>query len=195
MLLPLLIILLPGLAVADAPEPSDDEPVSKKEIFLREKAARSPAPAHSKDFPAVAPINLRNVWTQEVLPVDPTRPPPPDVVNRFFRCHYTDQTTTVDGRLLPTILRVAGKARATLVEIVSAYRSPKYNLMLRKKGHEVARESEHPLGHAVDFRIPGLSTKKLMRFVRSLRLGGVGYYPESEFVHCDVGRIRFWRGH
>jgi uncharacterized protein YcbK (DUF882 family) len=67
--------------------------------------------------------------------------------------------------------------------------------MLRKKGHEVARDSEHPRGHAVDFRIPQVPTKVLLRWVRSLHLGGVGYYPESKFVHCDVGRVRFWRGH
>jgi uncharacterized protein YcbK (DUF882 family) len=67
--------------------------------------------------------------------------------------------------------------------------------MLRKKGHEVARDSEHPRGHAVDFRIPDVPTLTLLRFIKSLHLGGVGYYPESNFVHADVGRIRFWRGH
>ena len=79
--------------------------------------------------------------------------------------------------------------------MVSAYRAPKYNLLLRKKGHETARDSQHPLGHAIDFRLPGLPTKQLLRFVRSLRAGGVGFYPESAFVHCDVGRIRYWSGH
>jgi uncharacterized protein YcbK (DUF882 family) len=47
----------------------------------------------------------------------------------------------------------------------------------------------------VDFRLPGIATRKLLRFVRSLHLGGVGYYPESAFVHADVGPVRFWRGH
>jgi uncharacterized protein YcbK (DUF882 family) len=79
--------------------------------------------------------------------------------------------------------------------VVSGFRAPKYNLLLRKKGHEVARESQHPLGHAVDFRLPGLSTRHLLQFVRGLHLGGVGYYPRSAFVHADVGPVRYWRGH
>ena len=52
--------------------------------------------------------------------------------------------------------------------------------MLRKKGHEVARDSQHPRGTAVDFRVAGVPTKLLLRFVQSLHLGGVGYYPESQ---------------
>jgi uncharacterized protein YcbK (DUF882 family) len=66
--------------------------------------------------------------------------------------------------------------------------------MLRKKGHQVARSSQHVEGHAVDFRIRGVKTKVLRNFVTSLRLGGVGYYPNSQFVHCDTGKIRHWTG-
>ena len=66
--------------------------------------------------------------------------------------------------------------------------------MLRKKGRQVARDSEHPRGDAVDFRIPQVPTRTLLRFVRTLHMGGVGYYPESQFVHTDTGRVRYWRG-
>jgi uncharacterized protein YcbK (DUF882 family) len=66
--------------------------------------------------------------------------------------------------------------------------------MLRKKGHQVARSSQHVEGHAVDFRIRGVPTRTLLQFVRSLRLGGVGFYPHSQFVHSDTGRIRYWTG-
>ena len=78
--------------------------------------------------------------------------------------------------------------------MVSGYRSPKFNLMLRKKGHQVARESQHTLGTAVDFRVRGASTEALNQFVRSLHIGGVGYYPRNKFIHADTGRVRYWSG-
>ncbi len=177
---------------------SADEGASKKERFLAEKSARPPvhrAAAPKSGVPPVAPVSLVNVWTNEVLPVDPAHAPAEPVVDRFLRCHHTNQATTMDPRLLPVLLAAAARFKAAVVEVVSGYRAPKYQLMLRKKGHEVARDSQHPLGHAVDFRLPGLPTRTLLRFVRTLRTGGVGYYPESAFVHADTGPLRFWRGH
>ena len=174
----------------------DGEPASKKTEFLREKAERPDVRA--KKAPAAAAqlvLTLHNVWTNESVPVSPARALDPELFDELTRCHFTNQTTAMDERLLPVILRAATKFGARYVEIVSGFRAPKYQLMLRKKGHEVARDSEHPRGHAVDFRIPEVPTRTLLRFVRSLHLGGVGYYPESRFVHADVGRVRFWRGH
>jgi uncharacterized protein YcbK (DUF882 family) len=139
--------------------------------------------------------SIVNTWTNEILPVDPGRPPAERVIDRFLRCHFTNQSTDMDPRLFGVVLAAAAKFKANMVEIVSGYRAPKYNLMLRKKGHEVGRDSQHPMGHAVDFRLPGLPTKSLLKFVRSLQKGGVGYYPDSAFVHADVGRVRFWKGH
>jgi len=49
-------------------------------------------------------------------------------------------------------------------------------------------------GTAVDFRIRGVETEKLREFVRSLRLGGVGYYPHTHFIHADTGKVRYWQG-
>jgi hypothetical protein len=80
------------------------------------------------------------------------------------------------------------------IEVVSGYRSPKYNLMLRKKGHQVARHSQHMEGHAVDFRIRGVTTRQVLSYVRSLHMGGVGFYPHSQFVHSDTGPVRYWTG-
>lgn len=142
----------------------------------------------------LCPVSLRNVWTNEVLPVDPAHPPAQSVIDRFLRCHFTNQATGMDPRLLPVALTAAAKFKTAVIEVISGYRAPKYNLMLRKKGHEVGRDSQHPMGHALDFRLPGLPTKTLLRFVRALKQGGVGYYPHSAFVHADVGRVRFWKG-
>ena len=77
---------------------------------------------------------------------------------------------------------------------MSGYRSPKYNLMLRKKGHQVARESQHMQGTAVDFRVRGVTTESPARFRAGLHLGGVGYYPRTHFVHADTGKVRHWTG-
>lgn len=136
---------------------------------------------------------LFNVWTKEALPVLPGDPVEARI-HTFLRDHYTNQATRMDTRLVDVLKRAATKFSARRIEVVSGYRSPKYNLMLRKKGHQVARSSQHVEGNAVDFRIRGVPTKSLLHFVRSLRLGGVGFYPHSQFVHSDTGRVRYWTG-
>jgi hypothetical protein len=176
---------------------AQEEPLSKKAAFLKEKVDRKDTRLRTLPGGTAAAhvITLHNVWTNESLPIPVGEKPPEPRFDDLARCHYTNQATAMDGRLIEAVLRAAQKFGATYVEIVSGFRAPKYQLMLRKKGREVARDSQHPRGHAVDFRLPGIATRKLLRFVRSLHLGGVGYYPESAFVHADVGPVRFWRGH
>ena len=138
---------------------------------------------------------LFNVWTHEALPILPGQlHSVQDHFHTFLRDHFTNQATHMDPRLIDVLTRVAGKFSARRIEVVSGYRSPKYNLMLRKKGHQVARHSQHMEGHAVDFRIRGVATRQVLRYVRSLRVGGVGFYPHSEFVHSDTGPVRYWTG-
>jgi hypothetical protein len=153
--------------------------------------------------PAFAPgerieplTTLFNVWTHEALPILPGQTAT-SLRKRFclfLRDHFTNQPTNMDTRLIGVLEHVAGKFSAKRIEVVSGYRSPKYNLMLRKKGHQVARHSQHMEGNAVDFRIRGVATKQVLHYVKSLRLGGVGYYPNSQFVHSDTGPIRYWTG-
>jgi hypothetical protein len=138
---------------------------------------------------------LYNIWTHEALPILPGEGHEIDNRFRFFlRDHFTNQATHMDLRLIDVLKRVAGKFSARRIEVVSGYRSPKYNLMLRKKGHQVARHSQHMEGHAVDFRIRGVATRQVLHYVKSLRMGGVGFYPHSQFVHSDTGPIRYWTG-
>jgi hypothetical protein len=187
--------------------------LSKKEQLLREKrtrrtvcteaelkkglALRAKPALVSAERPVgttLAPITtLYNLWTREALPLVPGLAVE-DRFHPFLRDHFTNQKTQMDVRLLDVLAQVARKFKAARIEVVSGYRSPKYNLMLRKKGRQVARTSQHTEGHAVDFRIRGVPTPVLLRFVRSLRRGGVGFYPHSQFVHSDTGPIRFWRG-
>ena len=79
-----------------------------------------------------------------------------------------------------------------MYEVISGYRSPKTNSMLRKKGSGVAKRSLHMEGKAIDIRLTGLKTRELRDIARSLQQGGVGYYPESDFVHLDTGKVRCW---
>jgi uncharacterized protein YcbK (DUF882 family) len=180
------------------------EPSSKKQAFLQDKQARKDVHLVRAPRPGAvaAPVlTVHNVWTNESLPVvlaptpKGTVPQPAAPFDQLARDHYTNQATAMDGRLFATIVRAAERFHARYVEVVSGFRAPKYQLILRKKGHEVARDSQHPRGTAVDFRVAGVPTKVLLKFVKSLHLGGVGYYPDSKFVHADVGPVRFWKGH
>jgi hypothetical protein len=163
------------------------------------RAARrggSGADAYTSPGARTEPVTtLYNVWTHEALPIMPGHSRSLEgPFQQFLRDHYTNQATRMDTRLIDVLSRVAGKFSAHRIEVVSGYRSPKYNLMLRKKGHQVARHSQHMEGHAVDFRIRGVETRQVLHYVRSLRLGGVGFYPHSQFVHSDTGPVRYWTG-
>jgi uncharacterized protein YcbK (DUF882 family) len=195
-------VVVAAILFSALPSPPTSHEQSKKEAFLQDKHARKDVHLARALAPAAAPVlTMHNVWTNETLPVvlPPTAtgavPEPVGPFNQLARDHFTNQATMMDGRLFGVVVRAAENFHARYVEVVSGFRAPKYQLMLRKKGHEVARDSQHPRGTAIDFRIAGVPTKVLLRFVKSLRLGGVGYYPESKFVHADVGPIRFWRGH
>jgi hypothetical protein len=200
---------------ADLLIPPAERERSKKEHWLQEKTTRHEVHVADRDLQR-GPVRLRptlalpttpgrpgatvqpittlyNMWTHEALALMPGQPVE-DRFHPFLRDHYTNQATRMDVRLIDVLAQVARKFRAARIEVVSGYRSPKYNLMLRKKGHAVARASQHTEGHAVDFRVRGVPTPVLLRYVRSLRRGGVGFYPHSQFVHSDTGPIRFWKG-
>lgn len=78
------------------------------------------------------------------------------------------------------------------IQIISGYRSPATNNMLRKKSSGVAKKSFHMQGKAIDFRIEGVPLAEVRKAALSLKAGGVGYYPKSNFVHIDTGRFRSW---
>lgn len=79
-------------------------------------------------------------------------------------------------------------------QIISGYRSPKTNAMLHAKSKGVASQSQHTLGKAVDVRIEGVQLAHLHKAALDVSAGGVGYYPKSNFVHVDTGRVRRWSG-
>ncbi len=196
-------------AASEALAEEGTEPAPKKVLELQAKAAaasRAPSDAEREKLarelrrrvgkPPDPVVSIRNRWTQETLavPAHMVESVDPEVWSRFMRCHFTEEPTDMDLRLLKALVSAARRFGKNRVHIVSGFRHPKYNLILRKKGREVARDSQHTRGNAVDFRVPGVPVQRLWRFVRSLRLGGVGFYPHSAFVHADVGPIRFWKG-
>jgi uncharacterized protein YcbK (DUF882 family) len=80
----------------------------------------------------------------------------------------------------------------TQVQIISGYRSPATNKMLRGKSNGVAKKSLHMVGRAIDFRLQGVPLAEVRKAALSLKIGGVGYYSESDFVHIDTGHFRSW---
>ena len=118
-------------------------------------------------------------------------------LNHFLRDHRTEDNADYDPRefdLLHALLAKLGKPNAT-IDIVCGYRTPESNNFLRTRSAEtgVAEHSQHMLSKAIDIRIPGVSTRKLRDAALSLGMGGVGYYPTSQFVHVDVGPVRQWQ--
>lgn len=80
------------------------------------------------------------------------------------------------------------------VQIISGYRSPATNEMLRQNSNGVAQKSFHMMGKAFDFRLDDVPLKQVHEAALSLKAGGVGYYPRSGFVHIDTGPVRNWQG-
>ena len=120
----------------------------------------------------------------------------PDALNEMdhlFRDHRTDEVHAMDPGLFDVLHGLASLANPTdSFQIISGYRSPATNAMLRKRNKRVARKSFHMRGQAVDIRLPGVDTKRLRDMAIALRQGGVGYYRKSDFIHIDTGRIRSW---
>ena len=103
--------------------------------------------------------------------------------------HYPVQ----EFELLHTLMARLDNANG-LIEIVCGYRTAHSNAYLRSRGTRtgVAENSQHVLSQAIDIRVPGVSTERLRDTTLALAMGGVGYYPQSGFVHVDVGPVRAW---
>lgn len=116
-------------------------------------------------------------------------------INHILRDHRTGDVESMDPLLMDLLFTVHRRLEAgSCFHIISGYRSPKTNSQLRKRSSGVAKFSFHMLGRAIDFRLPGYDTRKLRQVCLDLKLGGVGYYSRSDFVHVDTGAIRTWNG-
>jgi uncharacterized protein YcbK (DUF882 family) len=170
--------------------------------FVAAIAAAAPVLAASRRaFATVVPpraLNFTNTHTGERLSIeyfDRGRyvPDALTTVNHFLRDFRTGDVHVIDPRLLDLLhglTRTTGTAKP--FQVISGYRSPATNEMLREHSEGVAKNSLHMQGQAIDIRLADVPLAKLKKAALAMRVGGVGYYPASNFVHVDTGRVRTW---
>ena len=114
-------------------------------------------------------------------------------INKLLRDHRNDKVADMDPKLILLLNDVSDKfGDAQTLHIISGYRSPESNAKLAAASNGVAKHSMHMDGKAIDIRIPGKNLVHLHKAAMSMRGGGVGYYADSQFVHMDTGRVRYW---
>lgn len=160
----------------------------------------------SVSFPALAlphvkgvrSLAFHNLHTDERLRVDYWRNGAYDRgaynrINHILRDHYSGDVHPMDIRLMDLLHDLQGRlGNHGTIEVISGYRSPATNMRLAQMTDGVARRSYHTQGMAIDIRMPGTGLAKIHRTALAMRRGGVGYYPDSRFVHVDVGPLRSW---
>ena len=116
-----------------------------------------------------------------------------DDINRFLKDFRTRDLSHINPELLDLLHDVRNELGSKQpYEVISAYRSPQTNEMLRATTSGVARKSHHLKGNAIDVRLRGVRTSALRETALRMERGGVGYYPKSDFVHMDMGPVRQW---
>jgi uncharacterized protein YcbK (DUF882 family) len=114
-------------------------------------------------------------------------------INYILRDHRTGEIESIDKRLLDLLYAISKRlGTQDPFKIISGYRSPSTNAILCKRSSGVAKGSLHQKGKAADIRVPGCELSLLRNTALALKGGGVGFYPKSNFVHVDVGRVRYW---
>ncbi len=162
-------------------------------------------PKVEKTYPFMGPVARRrglnpllttlfNVHSKEALPVFVNRLPSRRALDDLFRCRGFAFVKELDPRLLVAVLATVKEFKSPRVNIISAYRSPKFNDSLAKKGRRVAAESRHTKGEAIDFGLTTVNAQELGKWLWDNFEGGVGTYRHDNFVHIDVGPRRQWRG-
>jgi uncharacterized protein YcbK (DUF882 family) len=143
-------------------------------------------------------LNFHNVNTDEELVIRcrPEQDYDRETRQRFsslLRDHHADEVREMDPGLIDVFFALSALTGTTgTFKVLSGYRSPETNSWLRRFSHGVAEHSMHIEGKAVDIRMDELSTHEIHQAGLALAMGGVGYYPRSDFVHLDTGSIRSW---
>ena len=188
----------PALAVASSPA------CAARRHLLTSAAALCAAPllalAQHAHANAGVPrtVSFRHTHTGESLSLayahgDTYLPEALTRVNWFLRDFRNGESRPIDPQLLDR-LHLLGELTGTRApfEVISGYRSPATNEALQRRGGGVASGSLHLEGRAIDVRLADVALADLRDAATSLRAGGVGFYPESRFVHLDTGRMRRW---
>ena len=118
-----------------------------------------------------------------------------EAVNHVLRDFRTGEAHVIEPKLLDLLTALSATLGvSSAYGVISGYRSPQTNAMLHEQSSQVASGSLHTLGQAIDIRVPGVSSADVRDAALRLAIGGVGFYPASDFVHVDVGRVRRWQG-
>ena len=114
-------------------------------------------------------------------------------IDTLMRDHRTDEVRHIDPELIDLLARLRQKVGFVKpIQVNSGYRSPGSNAAARRGNRHVARNSLHMQGKAVDITVPGFNLARLRRAAIELQAGGVGTYPDAQFLHLDVGPVRVW---
>jgi len=159
----------------------------------------SPAFSNARRMLPEGKITLLNIHTNDKVTVKYRNasgqydPDALEELNWILRCHHTGQVIEMDTDVIEFVNLVDKRCGGSNeIHIISGYRSPEYNKLLINEGRHVVKNSLHLAGKAIDIRICGVDLRKLRDEALNLKLGGVGYYKESDFVHLDSGRFRTW---
>lgn len=116
-------------------------------------------------------------------------------INHLLRDFRNNKISPIDTALLDQLAQLQASLHVPCeFHIISAYRSPETNNMLQARSNGVAKRSMHLEGRAIDIRIPNVPLSIVRQQALAMKMGGVGYYPSSDFVHVDSGSVRQWGG-
>jgi uncharacterized protein YcbK (DUF882 family) len=161
-------------------------------------ARNNPVPSRNFDSPAYKMLSFEHTHTGDKLNLtyfeggsyikDALQE-----INYLLRDYHTDDIHPIDTALLDQLYDLKQSLSINKpFHIVSGYRSPYTNAQLRKHSHGVAEHSFHMQGRAIDIRVEGVPTQTIRNAALAMARGGVGYYPQNNFVHLDTGNFRTW---
>ncbi len=164
-------------------------------VILLALAWISPSPAESEH---TRTLKFYNTHTHERVTVMYKKdghyiPEALEKIAYIVRDHRTGEIHPIDVKLLDFLYDLLAEVgNQGEVHIISGYRSPATNQLLRKRSNGVAKSSLHMQGKALDFRLPGTDTKFLRDTAKAMKRGGVGYYKKTDFIQIDTSRVRSW---
>lgn len=167
-------------------------------VAARRAQAAAMAPPAPTFLPRSRRLTFRHLHTGETLAVDYVvagayAPDALAAVNHLLRDFRTGDVHAIDPALLDLLHQIAAAVDTTQpYEVVSGYRSPVTNAALRRRSEGVASHSLHMVGQAIDIRLADVRLDHVRAAALDIGRGGVGYYPASNFVHVDTGRVRHW---
>lgn len=138
---------------------------------------------HTDTFADLTYLDANGQWLPKVY----------DEINSLLRSYTDDKIHPIDKRLIELADHLQDHFAVDVIEVISGFRSPDYNRELKESGHNVANESFHTKGMAMDIHIDEVNETQVRDYLQALGLGGVGYYGTKLMVHMDFGPVRTWQ--